>query len=223
MDTIKKIITTKDDGNVAYHVNDLKSSVDKNRLKISQKYNFDISKLRYMNQVHGENIQIVDFDSPLLIDNCDALITKEKSLPIMVMVADCIPIFLCDKKKNIIAVVHAGRNSTFLNIIQKTVLKMIEELGSKAENISAYLGPSIQKCCYEVSKELENIAIKSFGKEFCKNRYLNLQGINIKQLNDMEIFDVEVSNICTKCSNEPYFSYRNDKDCGRFSIIGILK
>lgn len=223
MDTIKKIITTKDDGNVAYHVNDLKSNVDKNRFKISQKYNFDISKLRFMNQVHGENIQIVDFNSPLLIDNCDALITKEKDLPIMVMVADCIPIFLSDKKKNVIAVVHAGRNSTFLSIVQKTALKMIEELGCKAEDISAYLGVSIQKCCYEVSHELENIAIKSFGKEFCKNRYLDLQAINKKQLNDIGIFDIEVSNICTKCSNEPYFSYRKDKDCGRFSIIGILK
>ncbi len=223
MDTIKKIITSKDDGNVAYHVNDLKTSVDKNRLAISQEYNFDISKLRFMNQVHGSNIQIVDFDSPLLIDNCDALITKEKNLPIMVMVADCIPIFLCDKKKNVIAVAHAGRNSTFLNIAQKTALKMIDELECNADDISVYLGPSIQKCCYEVSQELENIAIKSFGKEFCKNRYLDLQAINVKQLNDIGIYNIEVSKTCTKCSNEPYFSYRNDKNCGRFSIIAILK
>ncbi|PLY11289.1 MAG: peptidoglycan editing factor PgeF [Arcobacter sp.] len=223
MDTIKKIITTKDDGNVAYHVDDLKNSVDKNRLKLSQKYNFDISKLRYMNQVHGENIKIVDFNSPLLIDNCDALITKEKNLPIMVMVADCIPILLSDNKKGVIAVVHAGRNSTFLNIVQKSALMMIKELECKVEDINAYFGPSIQKCCYEVSPELENIAIKSFGKEFCKNRYLDLQGINVKQLNDIGVMNIEVSNICTKCSNEPYFSYRNNKDCGRFSIIGVIE
>ncbi|WP_419764898.1 MAG: peptidoglycan editing factor PgeF [Arcobacter sp.] len=223
MDTIKKIITTKNDGNIAYHVNDLKSSVDKNRLKLSQKYNFDMSKLRYMNQVHGENIKIVDFNSPLLIDNCDALVTKEKNLPIMVMVADCIPILLYDNKKDVIAVVHAGRNSTFLSIVQKTALMMIKELGCKAEDINAYLGPSIQKCCYEVSNELENIVIKSYGKEFSQNRYIDLQAINVKQLNDIGIFNVEVSRICTKCSNEAYFSYRNDKDCGRFSIIAILK
>jgi len=223
MDTIKKIITTKDDGNVAYHVDDLKNSVDKNRLKLSQKYNFDISKLRYMNQVHGENIKIVDFNSSLLIDNCDALITKEKNLPIMVMVADCIPILLSDNKKGVIAVVHAGRNSTFLNIVQKTALMMIKELECKVEDINAYFGPSIQKCCYEVSPELENIAIKSFGEEFCKDRYLDLQGINVKQLNDIGVMNIEVSNICTKCSNEPYFSYRNNKDCGRFSIIGVIE
>ncbi|ADG93518.1 protein of unknown function DUF152 [Arcobacter nitrofigilis DSM 7299] len=223
MSTILKIITTTIDGNMAYHVNDVKSSVDDNRLALSKKYNFDNDNLRYMNQVHGENIEIVDLKSPLLIDNCDALITKEKNLPIMVMVADCIPIFLSDENKKVIAVVHAGRNSTFLNIVQKTALKMINELGCKAENISAYLGPSIQKCCYEVSKELEAIAIKSFGKEFSTNRYLDLQGINIKQLNDIGICNIETSSICTKCSNKPFFSYRKDKDCGRFSIVGIIK
>ncbi|WP_419766844.1 peptidoglycan editing factor PgeF [Arcobacter sp.] len=223
MNTILKFTTTIIDGNMAYHVNDKKSCVDNNRLKLSKKHNFDISKLRYMNQVHADNIEIVDLNSPLLIDNCDALITKEKNLPIMVMVADCIPIFLSDENKKIIAVVHAGRNSTFLNIVQKTAIKMIEELGCKAKDIFVYLGPSIQKCCYEVSEELETIAIKSFGKEFCQNRYLDLQGINIKQLNDIGIFNIEVSNICTKCSGEDFFSYRKDKNCGRFSIIGIIK
>ena len=222
MDTIKMVITTKEDGNVAYHVNDLKSSVDNNRLKLSKKYNFDILQLRYMNQVHGDNIEIVDFTSPLLIDNCDALITKEKDLPIMVMVADCIPIFLKDEVKGVIAVVHAGRNSTFKNIVQKTALKMIEELDCLKEDISVYLGPSIQKCCYEVSPELENIVIESYGKEFSQNRYIDLQGINVKQLNDIGIFKIEVSKVCTKCSNEPYFSYRKDKDCGRFGIIALL-
>ncbi|RXJ82800.1 peptidoglycan editing factor PgeF [Arcobacter sp. F2176] len=223
MDTILKFTTTIIDGNMAYHVNDAKSSVDKNRLELSKKHNFDISKLRYMNQVHADNIEIVDFESPLLIDNCDALITKERNLPIMVMVADCIPIFLSDENKKVIAVVHAGRNSTFLKIVQKTALKMIEELDCKAKDIFVYLGPSIQKCCYEVSEELETIAIKSFGKEFCQNRYLDLQGINIKQLNDIGIFNIELSAVCTKCSEEAFFSYRKDKNCGRFSIVGIIK
>jgi YfiH family protein len=223
MSTLNMILSTSNDGNMAYHVDDIKTCVDENRLRLSKKYDFDISKLRYMNQVHGDNIEIVDSNSPFLIDDCDALITKERNLPIMVMVADCIPIFLSDNKKNIIAVVHAGRNSTFLNIVQKTALKMINELTCSAEDISVYLGPSIQKCCYEVSPELENIAKKSFGEKFSNNRYLDLQGINVKQLNDIGIFNIEVSNICTKCSNEPYFSYRKNNKCGRFSIVGILK
>lgn len=223
MDNVVKIITTINDGNVAYHVKDEKSNVDNNRLNLSKKYNFDIKNLKYMNQVHGDNIEIVDFESPNLIDNCDALITNKKDLPIIVMVADCIPIFMHDKKNDVISVVHAGRNSTFLNIATKTALKMQKEFGTNFKDLYVYLGPSIQKCCYEVSSQLEEIVIKSFGKEFTKNRYIDLQGINKKQLNDMGVFDIEISNICTKCSNEPYFSYREDKDCGRFSIIAFIK
>lgn len=223
MDKIVKIITTTYDGNVAYHVGDKKSNVENNHFKLSKKFDFDINKLRYMNQIHGENIEIVDFNSSNLIDNCDALITNQKNLPIMVMVADCIPIFMYDKKNSVIAVIHAGRNSTFLNIASKTALKMKKNFNTNFEDLYVYLGPSIQKCCYEVSTELENIVINNYGKEYTNDRYIDLQGINKKQLNDIDIFDIEISNICTKCSRKPYFSYRNDKECGRFSIIAYIK
>ncbi len=223
MDKVVKITTTTFDGNIAYHVNDEKSNVDNNRLKLSKKHDFDIKNLKYMNQIHGDNIEIVDFDSPSLTDNCDALITNQKNLPIMVMVADCIPIFMYDKKNSVIAVIHAGRNSTFLNIASKTALKMKSNFGTDFENLEVYLGPSIQKCCYEVSNELEEIVIKTYGKEFSKNRYIDLQGINKKQLNNIGVFDIEISNICTKCSKKPYFSYRLDKNCGRFSIVAFIK
>lgn len=218
---IKLFTTDINDGNIAYHVGDFKENVDKNRANLAKKYNFKIDDLVYMNQVHGNHVEIVDKDSSKLIDNCDALITAEYDLPIMVMVADCIPIFLSDEKKGVIAVIHAGRNSTFLKIVEKTVNLMSEKFLCKAEDIYAFLGPSIQKCCYEVSSELENIAIKNFGIEFSTNRYLDLQGINVKILKELGVQNIEVSNICTKCSNKPYFSYRNDNKCGRFSLIGI--
>lgn len=223
MPKITKILSSMNDGNIAYHVNDEKSSVDKNRFHLSKKHNFDIKKLRYMNQVHGTNIEIVNHTSSLLIDNCDALITNEIDLPIMVMVADCIPIFIGDKKKGVIAVVHAGRNSTFLNIAKNTVLKMIDEFNCDVKDIYVYLGPSIQKCCYEVSSELENVVINSYGKEFTQNRYIDLQAINKQQLLELGVTNIEISDVCTKCSNEAYYSYRKDKNCGRFSIIGIIE
>ena len=46
-----------------------------------------------------------------------------------------------------------------------------------------------------------------------------MQGINKKQLNDLGIKNIEISNICTKCGDKPYFSYRKDKKTGRFAGI----
>jgi len=213
--------TTTKDNNIAFHVTKDHKSVKKNRLALSSKYNINIENLRYMNQVHGCEVGVVSKQSPSCIDSCDAIITNEINLPLMVMVADCIPILLYDKVQNVIGVVHAGRNGTFLNIVEKTVLKMIEVFNCNIENIQSILGPSIQKCCYEVSTEMSEAVKDNFGANFVKGRHIDLQGINKKQLLDLGLLEdnIEISEICTKCSDEDYYSYRLDNDCGRFSGI----
>lgn len=224
MHNIFYTFTTTEDGNLAYHVPDKKENVDKNRVNLSKKHGFDIENLIYMNQVHGNNVVIVDKNSPRLIDNCDGLITKDRDLILMVMVADCIPILFMDRVEGVVAAVHAGRNSTFQKIAEVTAKKMIDELNCKCDNIEVVLGPSIQKCCYEVNQEMADIVKTSFGEEFVNGRNIDLQNINKKQLNQLGILNITISNTCTKCSNEPFFSYRLDKQCGRFigltSVLG---
>ncbi len=222
MNQIKYYFTTTEDGNLAYHVNDIKENVDKNREAVALKMNYKNEDLVYMNQVHGNSVQIVDENSPKLIDNCDGLITKTKALPLMVMVADCIPILFFDEIQGVIAAVHAGRNSTFLKIAQITANKMMNELGCNANNIKVIMGPSIHECCYEVSEELVQIVKTSFGEKFCKGKNIDLHGINIKLLEEVGIRHIQVSEICTKCSNEPFFSFRKDKHTGRFAGIITL-
>ena len=90
--------TTTQDGNLAYHVGDIKENVDKNRENLAVKLGYKNEDLVYMNQVHGNNVVIVDENSSKLIDNCDGIITNIKNLPLMVMVADCIPILFFDEK-----------------------------------------------------------------------------------------------------------------------------
>lgn len=208
-----------DDGNLAYHVNDKKENVDKNRISLAKKLQYKNEKLVYMQQVHGNNVQIVDKNSPKCIQNCDGLITNKKNLPLMVMVADCIPILLFDEKKGVVAALHAGRNSTFLKIIEIALKKMTKEFACEEKDIKAILGPSIQKCCYEVSDDLIKIVENSFGKKFISNKNIDLQGINKMLLEDCGVKDIKISDICTKCSNKPYFSYRKDKKAGRFAAI----
>ena len=219
MNQVKYYFSTTEDGNLSYLVDDLKQNVDKNRQTVANIMEYKNEDLVYMNQVHGNNVQIVDKNSPKIIENCDGIITKEKNLPLMVMVADCIPILFFDEIQGVIAAVHAGRNSTFLKIAQITANKMINELGCNANNIKVIFGPSIHSCCYEVSDELLNIVKTSFGEKFCIGKNIDLQGINIKLLEEVGIRHINVSNICTKCSNEPFFSFRKNPKTGRFAGI----
>lgn len=219
MDKIFFTFTNIDDGNLAFHVPDTKDNVDKNRKNLLKKYNLENKKLISMNQVHGNNIEIVDSSSPNIIDNCDGIITNDRDVVLMVMVADCIPIIFIDRKKGVIAAVHAGRNSTFLKISELTAKKMVNEFNCNYTDIEVHMGPSIQKCCYEVSDEMVTIVEKSFGKGFVNGRFIDLQGINLSLLKSLNISNITISNTCTKCSNEPYFSYRADNKCGRFAGI----
>lgn len=216
---IKYCFTTKDDGNLAFHTTEDKKSVEIDREKAAIKYGFSDKKLIYMNQTHGSNIEIVDENSPDLIENCDAIITKSPNIVLMVMVADCIPIVLYDEKQGVFSAIHAGRNSTFLGISKKTAEIFIEKFNSNPDDIRAVFGASIQKCCYEVSPEMAKIVEKSFGKEFVKHRNIDLQSINRKQLESLGVKNIEISNICTKCGEDNYFSYRKDKNAGRFAAF----
>ena len=219
MNNIKYYFSTTNDGNLAYHVNDIKENVDKNRDEVAALLGYKGEDLVYMNQVHGNNVQIVTKDSPKLIDNCDAIITNEKDLPIMVMVADCIPILIFDEIKGVIAAIHAGRNSTFLKIAQITASKMIKDFNCNVDNMKVIMGPSIHKCCYEVSDELSQIVKTSFGEKFYDERHIDLHGINIMLLEEIGIRHIQVSEVCTKCSDEPFYSFRKNPQTGRFAGI----
>jgi YfiH family protein len=216
--TVNKLFTTMSDGNVAFHVTDDRNSVIKNRKALSLKYNFDINNLKYMDQVHSNEVSVVDEND---LYRCDGLVTNKLNTPLMVMVADCIPILFFDKNKGVIGVAHAGRNGTYLDISSNVICKMIKLYDCSAKNIEVELGPSIQKCCYEVSPELADIAKANFGEDVVNDRFVDLQLINKKQLLENGIMEekIRISPICTKCGEKDYFSYRKDKNCGRFAGI----
>jgi YfiH family protein len=216
--TVNKLFTTMSDGNVAFHVTDDRNSVIKNRKALSLKYNFDIKNLKYMDQVHSNEVSVVDEND---LYRCDGLVTNKLNTPLMVMVADCIPILFFDKSKGVIGVAHAGRNGTYLDISSNIIFKMIKLYDCSAKNIEVELGPSIQKCCYEVSPELADIAKANFGEDVVNDRFVDLQLINKKQLLENGIMEekIRISPICTKCGEKDYFSYRKDKNCGRFAGI----
>ena len=205
--------------NLAYHVGDDRLLVDKNRAKLLEKIQIDA--VAYMEQIHGCHIEEVYREGE--VAQCDGIITNKKGLGLMVMVADCIPILMYDKENEAIAVAHAGRNGTFLEIATKCVAKMSEAYGTKPEALEVYLGPSIKSCCYEVGGELTDIMRKNFGEQYVVGeRYLDLQRLNEDMLRKVGVKNIHVSSVCT-CCDENYFSYRREGVTGRFvGLIGLV-
>ncbi len=208
--------------NLALHVGDNVKDVLENRIRVSEKYDFSIKNLIFMDQVHGADVVVIEHAMDNRIANCDAMITNARKIPLMVMVADCIPILLYDPKKHVIGVAHAGRNGTFLRIVQKTIEKMKSTYACDVKDIMIGLGASIQSCCYEVGKDLADICNKNFTEGFIMIKdgkyFLDLQALNLSQMLESGILkeNIEISSTCTACDTN-YFSYRREGDTGRFA------
>ena len=106
-------------------------------------------------------------------------------------------------------------------------MKMTEVFGSKPKDIVAGIAPSIGSCCYEVGVDVAGHFFDT-PKVFTKvgEKYmLNLPYLNQQQLLHAGIQPehIEMSETCTSCEVNRFFSYRKERGCsGRFmSMIGL--
>jgi len=220
---------------VALHTGENKEKIVTNRKKIASLLGWK-KNIHFViaNQTHSDNIEIIESNNNLgwdnvedAIENCDALITNKKGIVLSVLTADCVPILLLDTKKNVIATVHAGWKGTKLEIASKTVNRMIETFDSNPKDIIAGIAPSIGACCYEVDEDVAKhfFNVTNAYIEKGEKYMLNLPTINKQQLIQSGLLEsnIEMSNICTACEVDTFFSYRKENGCsGRFmSMIAL--
>ncbi|RLF32439.1 MAG: peptidoglycan editing factor PgeF, partial [Thermoplasmata archaeon] len=233
--------TTRKIGNLAFHVNNnsqhpksisslsFTAHVESNHDTLAYALGYKKDSLIHMKQIHSADVHIVNNEDNFhLPRSCDALVTNKKNTPLMVMVADCSPILFYDKKEEVIAVAHAGRQGAFKNIVKNTIKSMACEFNSKAEDIYVSIGASIGPCCYEVGNEIYNEA-KELNLEYAiekqqDNYYLDISKILKKQLLACGIKNknIEISKECSCCLDDKYFSYRAKAQTGRFAGVILL-
>ena len=162
------------------------------------------------NQTHSDNVQIADERQEY--PETDGLILNKAKTLMYLRFADCTPLVFHDKKNNIYAISHAGWRGTASMIGVRTVLKMSEEFGSKAENIAVVIGPAISKCCYEVGEEVKEklLATVKNKNELFNDNFVDLKKINAKQLNEIGVQNIDICPYCTSCSNDLFYSYRKE-------------
>lgn len=231
--------------NLALHVGDEPANVIANRKRFAQSLGFGLSDIVTPNQVHGVEIFRVDenyrgcgcANYADAIPETDALITNVAELPLMLCFADCVPIFFVDVKNCAVGLAHGGWKGTLKKIAAKTLRKMGDEFGTRAEDCLIGIAPSIGPCCYEIGGEVVDkckaafpanhgeLLIERDGKIF-----LDLWQANVVQLLEVGVPEenIDVAGECTCCQNHWYFSYRaaqkNNLDrTGRIAALIALK
>lgn len=155
---------------------------------------------------------------PRDLESVDALITNEKGVTLVTYFADCTPLLFVDTKNHAIGAAHAGWRGTVGRIGQKTVEKMTEEFGSDPSDIIATIGPTINKCCYEVDepvalkfKELEGLNAERFVTPKSDGKYM----IDLVETNRQILAaagvpneNITLSDVCTRCNSNLVWSHR---------------
>jgi YfiH family protein len=166
---------------------------------------------------------VITLPSPL---EYDALITNSPNIYLAILTADCLPIFVVDQKRKVIAAIHAGRQGTALHITGKVLQKMRQDFGSSSRDLLITLGPSIGVCCYEIDEKAFHPEWKPFSTSRERGKWMvDLARINIAQMKEEGIEEEQISwiNLCTRCGSDLFFSYRKEGQTGRqLSFIGII-
>ncbi len=152
------------------------------------------------------------------LQNIDALITQEKGVCLCVSTADCTPILLYDRKRQVIAAIHAGWRGSVNYIVQKTLEQMNRLYNTQGEDIFAAIGPCIGFDAFEVGDEVyDAFKQNDFPMEYISGWkpethkwHIDLQMANSVQLIDFGVptEQIDICDICTFTHYEKFFSAR---------------
>ena len=187
------------------------------RKSICKDLDLNYDNLTYNNQTHSDIVNVVNNSNIGEVKDGDALVTNLTKTPLLIFVADCVPVALIDTKNKAIALCHAGWRGTYSKITKNAIDKMIKLYNTNPEDIVCAIGPSIGSCCYEVSKDLIekfNTIITNKEEKFYIIRedkyYLDLWKVNELILQECGIKKENITNlnICTSCNSDKFHSYR---------------
>ena len=207
--------------NIGMNRGDSPENVRENYRILTDALGCELSDLVLTHQIHTDIVRVATREEAgKSLDNrdfaeCDGLITNEPGVALVIFTADCTPILLHDPVTGAVGAAHAGWKGTALGIAAKTVEAMAREFGCDPGNIRAAIGPNISVCCFETDRDVPDAMVAALGKEaeafiHYKNEkyYVNLKEINALWLRKAGVKEIEISDACTACQKERFWSHR---------------
>lgn len=225
--------------NMALHVGDDQVNVLANREKVMHILPAEPGRMVCCEQIHGaEVVAVTDQDAGRgarsyqdSFPGTDGLTTNCPGLVLTTFYADCIPVFLFDPVHMAIGLAHSGWKGTMATIARRTMQMMKESYGSDPGDTLAFIGPGISKCCFEIKQDLADKVARAFPDYHDiislspEKTTWDLKETIRKNLIDAGIpyEQITVSNLCTSCNTEDFFSYRKENgQTGRMAAMIVL-
>lgn len=194
--------------NLGILTDDDEQSVLENRRRLASAIGSDAERVAMGWQVHGD--EILEWDGPpehggfahagAELPRVDGHTTTARGVPLMVLVADCLPVALVLPRRAVM--LHCGWRGLAAGIIERGLALF----GDEAPR--AVLGPSIGPCCYEVGEEV--LGEFSDLQGVSNGRMLSLNMVAQQKLIAGGVTKIDSFPLCTRCRPDLFFSHRRD-------------
>jgi hypothetical protein len=163
----------------------------------------------------------------------DASVTDRAGIACVVMVADCMPVLLCDEAGRAVGAAHAGWRGLAAGIVEQTAARVAALAGVQARELHAYLGPSIGPSAFEVGPDVRDAFMSGVGgaqrdataRAFVAHpgnagKYLaDLPALARLRLQRLGLTHISGGDLCTVTLRERFYSYRRDPETGRMAAL----
>jgi YfiH family protein len=223
--------------NLGDHVGDDPAAVAINRARFAAALG---ARPVFLRQVHGLHVATLDGATPDGTQ-ADACLTRERALACTIMVADCLPLLLCDDEGRVVGAAHAGWRGLAGagapgpgggGVIEALLLQMAGQLqlppAEAARRMLVWLGPCIGPQAFEVGDEVraafvahDPAALAHFTAHAPGKWLADLPGLARQRLRALGVTRLHGNDSgaawCTVGNASRFFSYRRDGVSGRLA------
>jgi purine-nucleoside/S-methyl-5'-thioadenosine phosphorylase / adenosine deaminase len=206
--------------NLGRHVGDEPDAVDENRSRVRETFDLP-QEPRWLRQIHGAGVADAAEAQPF--PEADASFSGAAGVVCAVLVADCLPLLLCDRRGGEVAAVHAGWRGLLAGVVQATVGRM----AAAPSDILAWMGPAIGPEVFEVGPEVRQgflakdpgygVAFRPSPRRGCW--LADVYAMARFALDQAGVGEVHGAEWCTYSEPERFFSYRRDGLTGRMAAL----
>jgi YfiH family protein len=220
---VRALVTTRSGGvsagpyeslNLGSRVGDDPERVARNRAILRERLP---AEPRWMKQVHGT--RVIDAREARGEVEADAAVSSSAGEVCAVLVADCLPVLLCDRGATVVAAAHAGWRGLAAGVLEAAVAAT----AVPPQQLLAYIGPGIGREAYEVGADVRDAfvpripgAAAAFAPRVGGKFLADLAALARLALSACGVRDVYGGGFCT-ASDRRFFSFRRDRITGRMA------
>ncbi|SFM25265.1 conserved hypothetical protein [Ectothiorhodospira mobilis] len=226
---VRAVVTTRSGGvsrppfqelNLGLHTGDDPQAVLENRRRLTRALDLPGAPA-WLEQVHGTTVAEAAAVTPDATQ-ADAAIARRPGIVCAVLTADCLPVCLCDRAGEEVAVAHAGWRGLAAGILEAAVAAFTRP----AQSLLAWLGPAIGPAAFQVGPEVRRAFVQQdpdMAHAFTPargDRWLaDLHALARARLRACGVEAVHGMTACTHGEPERFFSYRRDGRTGRMATL----